>query len=349
MLLIAGGFVCGLVAGAAARYGHLCSMGAIEDACLGGNWRGVKAWGLALASAVIATQVLIHFNTFDPSNSFYATTALDWPAALLGGLLFGIGMAMVGTCCFGLLVRLGGGDLRALITSIFVGIVAIAANSGTLSELRQHLEGVSVITLDDAKQSFAPGLLETILGANGATIVCRLLLCILFWCAAFDDKLLRRPRLMLSAMALGLAVAGGWWVTSYSYDTMDTARIESLSFVAPSGRAILQFMSDGLRDTSFGISSLFGVITGSLLVAKLRDEITWEAFDDTREMRRHLMGAALMGFGGILAKGCTIGQGLSAGSVLSLHMPIAVAGIFIGAKFGLTLLLHRPTFAYFKT
>lgn len=346
MQLIIGGFICGFLAGAAARYGHLCSMGALEDAFVGGNWRGVKAWGLALASAVIATQVLIHFNVFDPANSFYAATAIDWPAALIGGLLFGIGMAMVGTCCFGLLVRLGGGDLRGLVTSLCVGIVAIAANNGALSELRQHFEGLSVVALDTAKQSFAPGMLESIVGSNWATMICRLLLCVLFWCAAFDDKLLRRPRLMFSAMALGLAVAAGWWVTASAYDAMDTARIESLSFVAPSGRALMQFISEGLRDTSFGISSLFGVIAGSMLVAVAKDEISWEAFDDTREMKRHLLGAALMGVGGILAKGCTIGQGISAGSVLSLHMPFAVAGIFIGAKIGLTLLIHRPIFAF---
>lgn len=342
MFLIAGGFACGLVAGAAARYGHLCSMRAIEDATVGGNWRSVKAWGLALASAVIATQTLYYFGVFDPLKSFYATNHLDWLSALIGGIAFGLGMALVGTCSFGLLVRLGSGDLRALVTAIAVGITAITVNSGALSPLRMQIEGISSIPLSSANLAFAPDLLSTLLGTDASTAICRLLLCALFICAAFDDKLLRRPRLMISAVVLGLAVAGGWAVTGMAYDAMETARVESLSFVTPGGRTILQLMSESLRDTSFSVATLLGVITGSLLVAKLRQEVLWEAFDDVREMRRHIFGGLLMGFGGVLAKGCTIGQGLSAGSVLALSMPIVVIGIFLGAKIGLAVLIGRP-------
>lgn len=349
MILIAGGFVCGLVAGAAARYGHLCSMGAIEDATIGGNWRGIKAWGMALASAVIATQTSYYFGLFDPLNSFYATTAFDWPAALLGGIFFGFGMALVGTCSFGLLVRLGSGDLRALVTSMIVGIAAIAVNNGALSSLRMQFEGLHTIALDAPRQAFAPGLLESFVGTQTSTIICRVLLALLFVCAAFDEKLLRRPRLMISAVMLGLAVAGGWIVTGWAYEAMETARVESLSFVTPGGRTLLQLMSESLRDTSFSIATLLGVVTGSLLVAKVRQEICWEAFDDVREMRRHILGGLFMGFGGVLAKGCTIGQGISAGSVLALSMPIVVFGIFLGAKIGLAILIGHPLIGRLKS
>lgn len=349
MILIAGGFLCGLVAGAAARYGRLCSMGAIEDATIGGNWRGIKAWGLALASAVIATQTSYYFGLFDPLNSLYATTTFDWPAALLGGIFFGFGMALVGTCSFGLLVRLGSGDLRALVTSITVGIAAIAVNNGALTSLRMHFEGLSTIALDSPNQAFAPGLLATVVGTHTSTIICRLLLCTLFICAAFDEKLLRRPRLMISAVVLGLAVAGGWIVTGWAYETMETARVESLSFVTPGGRTLLQLMSESLRDTNFSVATLLGVVTGSLIVAKFRQEICWEAFDDVREMRRHIIGGLFMGFGGVLAKGCTIGQGISAGSVLALSMPIVIFGIFLGAKIGLATLINRPFIGRLKS
>lgn len=349
MILLAGGFVCGLVAGAAARYGRLCSMGAIEHAAIGGNWWGIKAWGLALASAVIATQTSYHFGLFDPLNSFYATSTLDWPAALLGGVLFGFGMALVGTCSFGLLVRLGSGDLRALVTSIAVGIIAMAVNNGALTPLRMQFERISTITLDPANHAFAPDFLATFVGTHTSTIICRLLLCVLFICAAFDEKLLRKPRLIISAIVLGLAVAGGWVVTGWAYETMETARVESLSFVAPGGRTLLQLMSDSLRDTNFSIATLFGVVTGSLFVAKIRQEVCWEAFDDVREMRRHILGGLFMGFGGVLAKGCTIGQGISAGSVLSISMPIVVFGIFIGAKIGLAVLIGHPFIGWLKS
>lgn len=342
MILTAGGFVCGLVAGAAARYGHLCSMGAIEDAELGGNWRGVKAWGLALATAIVATQTSYYFGLFDPLKSIYATTSLDWPAALLGGILFGIGMALIGTCSFGMLVRLGSGDLRAFFTAVIAGVAAVSVNNGALSSLRLQFEGLSTIALDSPDQAFAPGLLAAFIGTQPSTIICRLLLCVLFLCAAFDEKLLRRPRLMISAILLGLAVAGGWVVTGLAYEALETARVESLSFVMPGGRTLLQLMSESLRDTGFSVASLIGVVCGSFLVAKLRQEVLWEAFDDVREMRRHMLGALFMAFGGVLAKGCTIGQGMSAGSVLALSMPIVVLGIFIGAKIGLAILIGRP-------
>jgi uncharacterized membrane protein YedE/YeeE len=154
---------------------------------------------------------------------------------------------------------------------------------------------------------------------------------------------------MISAVMLGLAVAGGWIVTGRAYEAMETARIESLSFVTPGGRTLLQLMSESLRDTSFSVATLLGAVTGSLLVAKVRQEIRWEAFDDAREMRRHILGGLFMGFGGVLAKGCTIGQGISAGSLLSLSMPIVIFGIFLGAKIGLAILIGRQLIGRFKS
>lgn len=342
MILWIGGFFCGLAAGAAARYGQLCSMGAIEDALVGGNSRGLKAWGLALATAIIATQAAQLFGVFSPLESIYASTALDWPIALVGGILFGLGMALVGTCGFGLLVRLGGGDLRALVSAILLGIFAFAISSGALAPMRAYISGISIIEFESANHIFLPNLLQAAAGTTLAILVCGFIVCFLISSALSDGRLLRRPRLMASAIVLGLAVTGGWVITGMAYDSMSTAHVESLSFVAPVGRAILQLMSDQLRDTNFDIACVLGVMSGSLLVAIGREEFRWEAFDDAREMRRHILGAALMGLGGVLAKGCTIGQGLSAGSLLSLSSPIVVTGIFIGARLGLGILLSSP-------
>lgn len=341
MILWIGGFVCGLAAGAAARYGKLCSMGAIEDALVGGNSRSLKAWGLALATAIIATQSARFAGVFTPSDSIYAATTIDWPAALAGGILFGLGMALAGTCSFGLLVRLGGGDLRAFVSAILLGVSAFAVSSGALAPIRSYISGMSVVEFDAVDQVFLPGLLQAT-GTALPIFVCGFIVCFLVSGALSDGRLLRRPRLITSAIILGLAVAGGWVVTGLAYNSMVTAHIESLSFVAPVGRALLQLMSEQLRDTSFSVVCVLGVISGSLLVAMSREEFRWEAFDDAREMRRHILGAVLMGTGGVLAKGCTIGQGLSAGSVLALTSPIVIIGIFIGARLGLAILLSSP-------
>jgi uncharacterized membrane protein YedE/YeeE len=349
MVLTIGGFLCGLLAGFAARYGRLCSMSAVEDAVIGGSWRGLKAWGLALAVAIMLTHAAAGLHLFNPATSIYATTLLDWPAAIIGGLLFGIGMALTGTCSFGLLVRLGGGDLRALVTSLLVGISAFAFAGGILSSVRFAMTGISVIELGNPESALLPGLLQSNLGTPAMYLVCGLIVCFLVSSAFSDGRLLRRPRLLFSGAALGVAVASGWIVTSCSYMNMDTARIESLSFVAPTGRILLEIMSEKLQDTTFGVVTVLGVICGSLLVAAARNELQWEAFDDAREMRRHMVGAVLMGSGGVLAKGCTIGQGLTAGSVLSVLVPLTLIGIFIGAKIGLAALLLEPSLVFSRS
>jgi len=336
-----GGFVCGFVAGAAARYGQLCSMGAIEDAIVAGNSRRLKAWGLALATAIVTTQAVIFFGLIDPSNSIYATTKIDWPLAVAGGFLFGLGMALLGTCGFGLLVRLGGGDLRAFYSTILVGIVAFTVNSGALASFRTFISQMSVIEVASPDRALLPNLLQSSFGTTAAFLICGFIICFLVSSALSDGRLLRRPRLMISSVTVGLAITGGWIVTGSAYNAMETSHIESLSFVSPAGRAILQFMSNELRDVDFSILSLLGVVCGSFFTALIVDEFQWEAFDDARETRRHIIGAALMGSGGILAKGCTIGQGLSAGSLLSLTTPMVITGILIGAWLGLVILLSE--------
>ena len=99
-------------------------------------------------------------------------------------------------------------------------------------------------------------------------------------------------------------------------------------------------MGNSLREVGFGVASVLGVLTGAMVMARAKDEIRWEAFDDPREMRRHMIGAVLMGLGGVLARGCTIGQGMSAASVLAISAPVVMLGVVIGAKLGLMFLLE---------
>jgi uncharacterized membrane protein YedE/YeeE len=148
---------------------------------------------------------------------------------------------------------------------------------------------------------------------------------------------------------MGCAVAGGWLVTGVLQDPFDGQRPESLTFVAPLGRLILQIMGEALSSTGFAVATIFGVGVGSFAITALRDELRWEAFDDQREMRRHLLGAILMGVGGVLARGCTIGQGLTGSSTLSIAAPIAVLAMVVGARIGLAHLIEgRPLFARWR-
>jgi uncharacterized membrane protein YedE/YeeE len=252
-------------------------------------------------------------------------------------------MALVGTCSFGLLVRAGSGDLRAAMSAFVVGIAAFAFTAGVLSPVRTQISGLATIDLASHGGPLLPGLLARWLDQSQtavAGIVVAVVTLVLIAAVVRDSKLAKRPRLLVAAIVLGCSIAAGWAVTAISIDRLEGTRLESLSFVAPAGRLLLQLISDTLRDVNFGVASVLGVVCGATAAAIIKDEVRWEAFDDVREMRRHLLGAVLMGLGGVMARGCTIGQGMSAASVLAVSAPIVMLGVMIGARIGLAVLLE---------
>jgi hypothetical protein len=149
---------------------------------------------------------------------------------------------------------------------------------------------------------------------------------------------------MAAGFVLGIAVVAGWLITIMASDEFAAApRPQSLTFVSTVGKTIYAgiFHPTGFAD--FGVASVLGVVIGSFVAGLINGEWRWEAFDDDREMRRHIAGAMLMGVGGILAGGCTIGQGMTAGSVLSLSWPFAIGGIVVGARLGIAILVEGST------
>jgi uncharacterized protein len=336
---IVGGLLSGALAGAAARYGRLCTMSALEDVLIGQDRRGAKAWGLAIASAIGSTQLLAAFGWVDLVQSAYANPQLHVLGALLGGVIFGLGMTLVGTCSFGLLVRAGGGDLRALVAALVVGIFAFAVTAGALAPLRAPLLAIGLVDVSFLAPAIAAWLTRWT-GPLGPSIAISSLVALLAAIALLDPRLRRRPRMLAGSVALGFAIALGWFATARAVDAMVLDRPESLSFVAPVGRALLQFMMDPFRNVGFGVAALCGALVASAAVAIARKELRWEAFDDALEMRRHLFGASLMGIGGVLAQGCTIGQGLTAASTLSLSTPLFLVGVLAGSKLGLNHLIE---------
>lgn len=319
-------------------------MTAIEDLLIGRDGRGAKAWGLAAAVAIVATQVSAALDLIDTSGAIYLSNRLHLVAVVLGGVLFGLGMTLVGTCSFGLIVRAGSGDLRAAMSALIVGVVAFVATSGLLAPLRLAIWNTGVVDMPVAR----PASLTAIAGLAGGTVAAVLLVTVLagclIWIALADARLRQRPRLIAGALLMGVAIVLGWVVTSQAVDALSMERPETLSFVAPVGRALLQIMIEPFRNIGFGVAALLGVLTASFAVSALRDELRLEAFDDPREMRRHLLGAAFMGVGGVLAQGCTIGQGLSGMSVLAPSAMIFVPSLLLGARLGLWHLIEGQTF-----
>lgn len=335
------GLAVGGVVGFAVFRARLCTFGALEDAMVGHDWRRMKVFALALGLAVLGTQALAMAGILSPDRTNYVTTALPWLGILTGGVLFGLGMALVGTCAFGSLVRLGSGDLRSLVVLLVFGAVAYATLRGIFAGIRvDGLERIALL-LPAGTASDLPSIMGRLTGhdvrgiltavAGGALVA-----------PAFADRRLRRAgRLMTAGVMLGLGVVAGWLATTWLVDEFaHPVAPQSLTFVSPVARALFGVLFEPTSLAEFGAGSVFGVALGAFAAARLADEFRWEAFDDPREMKRHLLGAVFMGAGGILCGGCTIGQGLTAGSLFALSWPLAVAGMAVGARLGIALLME---------
>jgi uncharacterized membrane protein YedE/YeeE len=335
------GVLVGMACGFTARRARLCSFGAVEDAWMGGDTRRLRIFGLALAIALAGAQSLVGLGLLDPASSTYVQPALPWLSIAVGSVMFGLGMALVGTCSFGSLVRLGSGDLRSLIVMMVFGSVAYATLRGMLAPVRIEVLEKAAWPIPGGVKGDLGSVLAYLgvpylrLGLTAAAVA------VLVAAVAVDPRLRRSPRLLMAGATLGFSVVAGWWVTGVAVDAFDRVpRAQSLTFVSPVGRALYAVLSTPAALLEFGIGTLIGVTLGSFLSALYDREFRWEAFDDDREMRRHLVGAVLMGGGGVLAGGCTIGQGISAGSMMALSWPLAIAGMMIGARIGIAFLME---------
>lgn len=337
--LVAGiGLVGGIVLGLSARLGRFCTLGAIEDYLYGGSDHRLRMWGVAIGTAMVLSFGLMHAGLLNAPETPYLRQGWNPLGHALGGLLFGYGMALAGNCGFGALARLGGGDLRAFVIVVVMGIAAYVTMSGPLAPLRVWAFPPDLIPTS-APAGYAHLLAEiTGLGAAMFGIAAGLaVLALVLRPAAF-----RAERGMIGwGAAVGVAVAFAWWGTQWVRTaSLDAVPVASFTFAAPLGESILFWMTSSGNTVTFGVGSVAGVWIGAFLGSLLRGLFRWEACEDPRELRRQIVGAAIMGAGAVLAVGCTIGQGLSAASLLAYGAPLTLAGIFAGATLGLRHLIQ---------
>lgn len=340
------GFGLGVMLGFVARRGRFCTLGAIEDAVYSNDMRRMGAWILAAAVAIMGVHALEYWGGVDLSRSIYTGPRIEWGGAIAGGLLFGVGMALVGTCGFGTLLRLGGGDLKSLVTFLVIAVTAMIAMRGLIALGRVSLTDPLTFEVSNSMSQRLPKLIG-LTGPSasftamtlGAAIFVGVFAAAIIFERANMSKLIR---VFATGVAIGLIVILGWWATGIvGFDAFETRRVESFSFVAPLGDTLLYFMlASGLRP-DFPVGAVLGVIVGAFLAASSAGQFEWEAPDGAGEMRRHLLGAVLMGVGGIAALGCTIGQGVTGVSTLSLGSILALASILTGARIGLYWLVER--------
>lgn len=337
---------------------HFCTLGAVSDWVNLGDLRRLRAWLLACAIAIAGLGLLETAQLVQiPADSFpsYRSPNLAWPRHLLGGLMFGAGMVFASGCINKMLVRLGGGNLKSLMVLVIAAGCAYlmmwtgfyaSAFERWLAPLNLHLHryGIETQTLD-AIISGLLGCEATPLWHLATVFVCALLL--LLWilrCAEFRAD---RDNL-LGGATVGLAVLAGWWLTAGSLGQrwLDWAQmadplpsrvaVQSLTFVSPLGDLLRYLMASGNPALiNFGIVALCGVLAGAWLQAVATRRFRFEWFISFGDFVAHAVGAVLMGIGGVLAMGCTIGQGVTGVSTLALGSFLTFGAIVAGAALAL--------------
>lgn len=329
------GLVIGLIYGVVGLLSGFCMMSALRGWWAEGDTRLVRTYALAIGVAVVATQALAAVGLVDLGKSIYLQPTFSAPAMFLGGLLFGYGQVLSNGCGSRALVLLGRGNLRSFVVVLVLGIVAEMTLKGLIAPLRIVLVQASQVT---ATITSLPALLSSG-GLHGAAA--RLLPGIVLGAAlvvfAFAHQPFRRaPGQILAGLIVGLLIAAGWYATGYlGNDDFNPVAVTSLTFIAPIADSLQYVMLSTGLTLNFGIATVGGVLAGSLLTAVATGRFHLEGFSSPRHMLRSAAGAALMGIGGVMAFGCSIGQGLTGISTLALASFVAVAGILAGTALGL--------------
>jgi uncharacterized membrane protein YedE/YeeE len=327
---------------------HFCTMGAISDIVNMGSWSRMRMWALAVGVAVLGFYGLVLMGWVDPKMTIYAGTRIIWLSALLGGALFGLGMVLASGCGSKTLVRIGAGSLKALVVFFVMAVAAYAALRGVVAVLRVNTS--DTVAFELAAGSSVPQWLEAAgVSPTTAALVAALVVGggLVAW--ALSDADARSSAGIWGGLGVGLSVVLMWAISGYVgfvpehpetlesvYLATNSGRIEALTFTAPMAYTLdwVMLFSDTSKKLTLGIVAVFGVVVGAFVAALWDKSFRWEGFSSTQDTALHLVGAALMGVGGVTAMGCTVGQGLSGLSTLSLVSMIAVVGIVLGSLVG---------------
>lgn len=359
-VVVGGGFALAFVFGAIANKSNFCTMGALSDIVNMSHWGRMRMWMLAVAVAVIGATALAVSGLADLARAGAQRPVLPWLSLLLGGVVFGVGMTMAGGCANKNLVRLGGGSVRSLVVLTFMAIASYMTLKGLFGQWRASFLDPVAINLADAgwkDQGLATALARlTSLDPRTALLTTAGLVALVLLAFTLKDRRFRTNVAQWSGgIVIGLLIVGGWYVTGHLgfgenpetmenvYFATNSRTIESMSFVGPLayGLELLMLWTDKSLHLSFGIASVLGVVAGSAAYALATGKFRWEGFASLQDLRDQLIGAVLMGFGGVTAMGCTVGQGLSGLSTLAIGSFIAVAGIMAGSVAMLKYTLWR--------
>lgn len=335
------GFFGATIFGAIASRTQFCTMGAISDWINMGSLTRFRVWFLAMGLALIVTQIMYLTGNIDLGDSIYHTTSFTWLGYIAGGLLFGIGMTIASGCGQRTVVRLGGGNLKSLIVLLVMGLTAYMTLRGILSIARLNINDPATWQLSDvglASQGLHD-ILSRFTGLSSSTgaIILTVVVggtAVLF--ALLDRQVWSRMDNLLAGIGIGMLIGGAWYTTGViGFDDFDPIQLEGVSFISPVGNTISYLMTFTGATINFGIAIVLGTLFGAFVYSLLTGNFRVESFSDTSDLINHIVGAVLMGFGGVLALGCTIGQGITGMSTLALSSILALGSIILGCVFTL--------------
>jgi uncharacterized protein len=351
LIVVWGALALGLALGAVGQWSRFCVRGAIADWVAFRGPGRLLSWLLAIAVGAICIQALVSAGLLDAGRTIYLADRFPWLSYLVGGALFGYGMILSGGCPQRCLVKAGQGDLKAAATLIVVAVVALMTLRGAFAPLRVNTLDAFAITLAGPQDlggvlgralSISPTLLRWALTSAFAASI---------FVLAWRVRSRIDPAHWVGGLIVGLLVGASFFLTgSIGFlaehpETLEPAwlgtqskRPEALSFSAPMGHALdlLTMWSDKATVATFGVVLSLGVMLGACATAVARGDFRLESFRTPREMGTHFAGALLMGFGGVTALGCSVGNGVTGLAMLSTGAGLAVIGIFAGAWLALT-------------
>jgi uncharacterized membrane protein YedE/YeeE len=336
--------------GALCQRTRFCTMGAISDIYTMGDWRRARMWALAIAVVVLAFNGMAMLGLLNPADSIYTGPRVLWLSALVGGVVFGFGMVLSSGCISRNLVRLGAGSLKSLVVLLVAAVAAGVTLRGLTAVLR--VATVEKVYFELPGGQALPTVLATEFhGALGPWTVgaaAVMATALLAWVLKGREG--RSLDVWLAGLGVGLLISALWWVSGHLgylpedprtlepvYLATNSRHMESLSTIAPIAYALdwLLLFSDQSKTLTLGIVSVAGIVVGAALMAWREGSLRWEGFGNVGDLGLHLAGAVCMGVGGIVAMGCSIGQGITGVSTLSLGSFIAVAAMVAGAILGL--------------
>ncbi len=357
------GAVLGLVLGAVANGTNFCTMGAVSDWVNMGDLRRLRSWFLAIAVAIIGVIWFESSGLIDITGSRvpYRGSMFFWPRYILGGLMFGVGMTLASGCANKNLIRIGGGNLKSIVVFIVVGLAAYAMTRTDFYGVVFH-SWMAPISLDLAAMGITDQSLGTVLGSVigvenpvGVNLYMGIVLGLGLLLIIFKSKDFRTSgELVLAGVSIGILTMIGWYVTagSMGQEWVEAAEFmdvpppgvgpQSFTFVNPMGETLVLLQSGAdLSLLTFGMATLFGVIAGSFLYAIISRSFRIEWFANIKDFINHIIGAILMGIGGVLAMGCTLGQGVTGVSTLAIGSFIALGCIILGSALTMKIQYYK--------